>query len=347
MFKVDFLTLLAIFGTIQGILFALMFWFKNKEVYNKVFAVLLLAASIRIAKNIVVHLSELNPALFWSYQVTQTLIYIGISHQFAIGPLFLLYFYSKGNPNFEIKRIHLLHFLPYFILVLSSYFLQWTFWEDGGLFLSYVSILGYYIVTLRYYIVEQISFTTELRVWLKSILIISAILLVAYSPALFKYVGYIGGAALYCIGVLAAGYIFILHKNPKTIFSSKYRSSPIKASKTKEIVDKLESVMSIEKFYLDSELTLNSLAKRIDVSSHQLSQIINKEFQKSYNDYINLFRLKEATARLECPKYNHLKISAIAFECGFNSQPTFNTLFKKHYQVTPSQYRKKFQNLRF
>lgn len=344
MFKVDFLTLLAIFGALQGILFAFIFWFKNKEVYNKVFALLLLAASIRIAKNIVVHLSELNPELFWSYRVVQTLIYIGIIHQFAIGPLFLLYFYSRGNPDFKIKWIHLIHFVPYVALLMISYFLQWSFWEDGGLFLSYVSILGYYIATLRYYYKKENSFTAEMRVWHKILLISSAILLIAYSPMLFKYVGYIGGAALYSVGVLAVAYILALSKNPKIIFNRKYQSSPIRASKTKEIIDKLEFIMGIERSYLDSELNLNSLAKKINVPSHQLSQIINKEFSKSYNEYVNLFRLKEATVRLENSKYNHIKIAAIAFECGFNSQPTFNTLFRKKFQVTPSEYRKKLQN---
>jgi|TARA_R110002074_G_scaffold106578_1_gene230188 AraC-like DNA-binding protein len=344
MFKVDFLTLLAIFGTLQGVLFALLFWFKNKEVYNKIFALLLLAASIRIAKNIVVHLSELNPELFWSNHIAQTFIYIGIAHQFAIGPLFLLYFHSRGNPHFKFRWIYLVHFLPYCALVICSHFLQWSFWEDGGLFLSYISILGYYLATLRYYSRNEKLFAAGLMVWFKSILIISAILLIVYSPALFKYVGYIGGAALYGLGLLTAGYILILHKNSKSIFNSKYRLSLIKESTTREIIDKLEAVMGMEKLYLDSELTLTCLAKKIDVSSHQLSQIINKEFRKSYNEYVNLFRLNEATVRLENPKNNHLKIAAIAFDCGFNSQPTFNTLFKKQYQVTPSQYRKKFQH---
>ncbi|MGB5821878.1 MAG: hypothetical protein WBG90_20510 [Saonia sp.] len=61
MLKVDIIALLAIFGTLQSVLFALIFWFKNKEFYNKI-GLLLLATSIRIAKNIAVHLSELNPA---------------------------------------------------------------------------------------------------------------------------------------------------------------------------------------------------------------------------------------------------------------------------------------------
>ncbi|MBL0027284.1 MAG: AraC family transcriptional regulator [Saprospiraceae bacterium] len=42
---------------------------------------------------------------------------------------------------------------------------------------------------------------------------------------------------------------------------------------------------------------------------------------------------------LSSDKYNYLKISAIAFECGFNSLSVFNQVFKKQFHMTPSEYR--------
>ena len=58
-------------------------------------------------------------------------------------------------------------------------------------------------------------------------------------------------------------------------------------------------------------------------------------------DYINEFRIKASIEMLKDPKNDHLKMSAIAYACGFNSVPTFNTLFKKTYNTTPSTYRRR------
>jgi AraC-like DNA-binding protein len=39
------------------------------------------------------------------------------------------------------------------------------------------------------------------------------------------------------------------------------------------------------------------------------------------------------------PKYRKLTISAIAYDCGFSSVSSFNTMFRKKFQSTPSAYR--------
>ncbi|MDN5217131.1 helix-turn-helix transcriptional regulator [Fulvivirgaceae bacterium BMA12] len=130
-----------------------------------------------------------------------------------------------------------------------------------------------------------------------------------------------------------------------SLFRSKYASSSLRDKQVHEIKEKLERFVIGKQVYLDPELTLRRLAEAISVKPHHLSRVINQEFKISFTDYINLLRLEEATRRLKSPKYNHLKISAISYDCGFNSVPTFNTLFKKVHKVTPSQLRKNFQGL--
>lgn len=93
---------------------------------------------------------------------------------------------------------------------------------------------------------------------------------------------------------------------------------------------------------MDPELTMKKLASQLGVHPHHLSRVVNQEFNMSFSDYINSFRLTEATKRLTNPKYAHLKIAALAYECGFNSVPTFNTLFKKVHKTTPTNYRRGF-----
>ncbi len=340
-FRIDFLTLLAFLGTFQGILFATVFWLKNKSISNKLFSLFLLATSIRIAKNIFVHLQDLNPGMIQPVELWRAVVYAGISHQFAIGPLLLLYFNAKLNSKFVLQRFHYFHFVPYVTLIFLTPFISWSFWKNGGLWLSYLSILIYFLLTIRAYVRGRSSVDLGTNIWLRGLLGGIAVLLFAYSPALFHYVGYVGGAILYALIILVSGYFIFIGRDSLSIFRTKYETSSLKDEKVREIQDQLESEMEKTKPYLNPELSLQLLAASIDVPSHHVSRVINQEFKMSFADYINSFRLKEAESRLLDPKNDHLKISALAFECGFNSVPTFNTLFKKVHKMTPSEFRQK------
>ena len=339
MFKVDFISLFAIFGAFQGLIFALVFGFKDRAFANKIFALFLLATSVRIAKNIVVHLSSLNPELFISSDFWRITIYIGIVHQFAIGPLFLLYFLAKLQPDFRWHKKYLWHFLPYVGLLIISPFVQWSFWQYGGLFASYMSILIYYLFCIQVYVSKSEQVDQGTADWLKALLIAAGILLLVYSPALFHYMGYIGGAFLYTVAILGATYLISKGSRNFSFFHTKYESSPLSAKAARDIKARLEELITREKPYLNPELRLQGLSEQLAVKPHHLSRVINQEFGMSFSEYINTFRIKEAAQRLKAHDYKHLKIAALAYDCGFNSVPTFNTLFKKVYKITPSQYR--------
>jgi AraC-like DNA-binding protein len=48
----------------------------------------------------------------------------------------------------------------------------------------------------------------------------------------------------------------------------------------------------------------------------------------------------EVKQRLENPRFKHLTILAIAYDSGFNSKSSFNTIFKEKTGLTPSDYMK-------
>lgn len=339
MFVIDTLALAAILGVFLALIFSVIFWVQNGNISNKLFSVFLVATSIRIAKNILVHLTDLNPELFDWGAPWRISVYIGITHQFAIGPLFYLYFVSKLSSDFIMKRTYWWHFLPFGIFLILSFFVRWDFWKYGGLWLSYISILAYYLLAFRYFILNKNGLEKNAQKWLNILLSTTALLLIAYSPILFHYLGYIGGGVLYMISLLVAGYIMVSSKNGIPFFKNKYESSSLSTSEIERIKTKLEEQIHEHKIFLNPELTLDLLAKSISSKPHHVSRVINQEFGKSFSEYINLFRIEEAATRLSDSNYNHLKISALAYECGFNSVPTFNTLFKKVYKTTPSKFR--------
>lgn len=131
--------------------------------------------------------------------------------------------------------------------------------------------------------------------------------------------------------------------NPVQIYKlpqeSKYQGSQLSDDAATEYLDKLDMIMGKEKYYLEPELSLGKLSDRLDISSRYLSQIINQHKKQSFYDYINGLRTEHACQLLV--NANGKTIQEIFFESGFNSKTAFNTAFKKHLGVTPSQYKAK------
>lgn len=114
--------------------------------------------------------------------------------------------------------------------------------------------------------------------------------------------------------------VFIEDKKEPYQLSSKIKKNYLK---------KVLSVMVNEKLYLKSQLTLSELAEEIDINPKYLSQLINKELNKSFYDFVNEYRIKQATQELISQDNTYLTIAAISEKCGFNSKSTFNEVFKK------------------
>jgi AraC-like DNA-binding protein len=122
----------------------------------------------------------------------------------------------------------------------------------------------------------------------------------------------------------------------KTI--KKYEKSSLTPEIQENTLPKLQELMESEKPYLDSSFSLPILAKRLAVSPHHLSQILNECVGQSFFDMVAQYRIKEAQKLLlENPNY---KIEEIAEQVGYNSKSAFNTAFKKIVGVAPSAFRK-------
>ena len=113
------------------------------------------------------------------------------------------------------------------------------------------------------------------------------------------------------------------------------------ASKDNSILEnktKLEQFMNDEKPFLNPDLNLKELSKMLKISVPVLSETINSGFQKNFNDFINGYRVKAVQDMLKEGKQKQLSLLGIAHECGFNSKATFNRVFKKLTNSSPSEY---------
>ncbi len=83
-------------------------------------------------------------------------------------------------------------------------------------------------------------------------------------------------------------------------------------------------------------LTLEMLSKQFGVCRFYLSRTFTKVLHTGFYEYINALRVEHAKKLLLS---SSAKILDIAMQCGFQSQQTFNRVFKAACSVTPKEYR--------
>ncbi len=109
-------------------------------------------------------------------------------------------------------------------------------------------------------------------------------------------------------------------------------------------IAKLEQLMA-QKVYLKTNLSIGQLATMLQLPEHRLRKLINRVLGfQNFSVFLNSYRIPAATNMFEDPNYDSLPILSIALELGFGSIGPFNRAFKQHTGITPSEYRKNFQN---
>ena len=101
--------------------------------------------------------------------------------------------------------------------------------------------------------------------------------------------------------------------------------------------DKLLTLMTEQQPWLEPELTLTELAKRLRLTPGLLSKVINSGCGQNFNDFVNAYRVREAQRLLVDPSFAHYSLVGVALESGFNSRSTFNRVFKKVVGQAPSE----------
>jgi len=92
---------------------------------------------------------------------------------------------------------------------------------------------------------------------------------------------------------------------------------------------------------LSTNLSLQNLAKRLNVSGSYLSTVFKKETGQTVTSYINYKRIRHAMHLLSS---TNLQVQTIAQHCGILDIHYFSKLFKKVTGLTPREYRDSLKN---
>ena len=120
----------------------------------------------------------------------------------------------------------------------------------------------------------------------------------------------------------------------------KYLRSSLSDADAALIHERLKQYLAEQKPYKNPDLTLDELAKELDVHPNHLSQVINSRENKNFYDLVNEKRVEAFITTIAKTVSQQYTVLAIGYACGFNSKASFNRNFKKYTGQTPSDYLK-------
>nr|WP_315219771.1 helix-turn-helix domain-containing protein [uncultured Flavobacterium sp.] len=283
----------------------------------------------------------------------------------------ILYF-TSFNKKFE--KQNLWHFLPFllFLIFRFPFFItgkNFEFSYETGRVVFFILKVTLPLQTIVYWClsfrrlqkhltnVREISSSAqEIDLsWLKCFLLVLLFILVGWLNLLFFNLnGLIKFTPLvYLVSVFFLAYFSLQQKeifdfskselNDLSAIKENKKEAPKRVSEIRlnELDQKLYFSINSEKVYLNNDLSLPILAAKIGASCNETSFVINELYHDNFYNFINRYRIEEAKKLLLSEAYSQLNILGIAYEAGFNSKTTFNTTFKKHTGLSPTEFVKR------
>ncbi len=312
-----------------------------------------------LASNALLIANWLGWSFFWQVRGDWTVAnVVGNPAYLLLAPFLYLYLRSLCYSDFSLKPVHLLHGLPYAVMAILG------LWRIDAIVLRIVQhtqIAVYLVASVvmlsiyRRRLKETYSSIETINLsWCNTILGAFALMwMVDLSHWLLNLSGMNGPSlneALVTLSV-SINLLFTLVLSYEGLVRSqsfsgilglpKYAASKMTAADYEEIVERLTALMNNEKPYLSASLTVDDLAKRLDVPARQLSQAIHARLHKNFYDFINSYRIEESKKCIFDEAYSNKTLLAVAYDTGFNSKSVFNASFKKNTGMTPKEFRRK------
>ena len=92
----------------------------------------------------------------------------------------------------------------------------------------------------------------------------------------------------------------------------------------------------INKNYADKDISLNSVAKAVNVSPNHFSTVFSQETGETFINYITRVRMNRAKGLL---KTTQMRTSDVGYDVGYNDTHYFSYVFKKNTGMTPTEFR--------
>ena len=271
-------------------------------------------------------------------------------------PVFLLY--AKKISVYDLKKRDYLLLIPAGIEFLYVGY-QWFFNQpevvrDTKMWMLY--ILGAFVfntvlcLVALFYLVQHVrqkkKMYTHLGIvqlqWTRNVIIsvLGSLLLLAN----LRYLGYTSQVIIinhiYDLLLLSSVIYFGFITSNVTCFSKSIENCALTKSEVYQVQQKIQSYLVSSEDYLQKDFSILNLYNAIEISPHKISLVISVVENKSFNAYINSFRIEKTKYYLKNNNYKKYTIEAIGYEVGFKTKSVFYSTFKKQMGITPAQYKK-------
>lgn len=146
---------------------------------------------------------------------------------------------------------------------------------------------------------------------------------------------------IHAIGYIAFTRPSLLESNLK---NSDYQYSAFDSEKMKKLRNQLEQLLASEKPYLKTDVSASNISDALQISNHELSQLLNVGLNINFYDLINQHRVEHAKKLLLSKEYSNAKILHVALDSGFSNKSSFLRNFKKLTDLTPTEFKKLEEN---
>jgi AraC-like DNA-binding protein len=296
---------------------------------------------------------------------------------FLIAPLLWFYILELTGHRVSLSWKLILHFAPFVLIIFLS--ITFRSINPVTSFISFldnhhklINVIFWIIIVIQFscylyftrrkwiayqaLIQQEVSNKENVDIsWVRFFLIVFLFINLFFLFSLFAAIHLQNGswlprttALIFSLSIFALGYKGILQKNiflqgEKINLDNTAVTAPTNGERNKpneELINSLLKYLEEKKPYLDPELTLSHLAKNINMSRSQLSQLINEGTGDNFYDFVNKYRVEEVKRLMIDPQVKNYSLLGIALEAGFKSKSTFNLIFKRFTGLTPSEYRK-------
>lgn len=128
------------------------------------------------------------------------------------------------------------------------------------------------------------------------------------------------------------------------IANEEEKKGPAARTTDEELFMKLEKLMHEDRLYLQNDISLDKIAAMLGTNRTYLSRAVNHFAKRSFNGYINIYRIEEAT-RILSKSDEDVQIKNLYEILGYNSAATFFRVFRSEVGMPPSKYREEVVKL--
>lgn len=107
-----------------------------------------------------------------------------------------------------------------------------------------------------------------------------------------------------------------------------------------QITQRAEQILLEQSLYLDPDLTLARIARKVGIPARQISAAINQVYGQNIPQWVNQYRIRHAQTLLA---ESNASVTQIYLDSGFQTKSNFHREFSRIVGTTPSAYRKAYR----